>query len=53
MSIENSKKISDAYNKLKNYTETDSDVMVTSFRIGESKSSSGRSSRLKPNIIIE
>lgn len=54
MTEENSKKVSDTYNNLKKYTKTnESDIVVTSFRIGQSKNSSGRSSRLKPNIIIE
>lgn len=53
MTEENSKKICDAYNDLKNYTKSDGDIIVTSFRIGESKNSSGRSSRLNPNIVIE
>ncbi len=53
ISKENSKKISDAYNTLKNLSAiNDSDIILTSFRIGKSKESSGRSSRLKPNIIL-
>jgi len=54
MTEENSKKISNTYDSLKKYAKIDeSDTIVTSFRVGISKNSSGRSSRLKPNIIIE
>lgn len=54
MSEEDGKKICDTYNSLRDYIKTEDDsVIVTSFRIGLSKDSSGRSSRLKPNIILK
>jgi hypothetical protein len=54
ISYENSEKISKTYNNLKALINIkNNDVILTSFRIGKSKESSGRSSRLKPNIIIK
>lgn len=54
ISKENSEKISKTYNNLKDLMNIkNNDIILTSFRIGKSKESSGRSSRLKPNIIIK
>lgn len=54
ISTENSKKITDAYDSLKDYIGiNESDTILTSFRIGKARRTSGRSSRLKANIIIK
>jgi hypothetical protein len=54
ISQENSKKIINAYNDLKNFTGIkEEDTILTSFRIGKAKKTSGRSSRLKANIVIK
>jgi hypothetical protein len=54
ISKENSLEISKAYGNLKELMNIkNSDIILTSFRIGKSKESSGRSSRLKPNIILK
>ncbi|MEI7688909.1 MAG: hypothetical protein WCI91_01850 [Candidatus Nomurabacteria bacterium] len=54
ISLENSNKITDAYDSLKDFAQIDkTDIILTTFRIGKTKESSGRSSRLKPNIIIK
>ena len=54
LSADNSKKITDAYNKLKKILNTnEQETILTAFRMGQSKETSGRSSRLKPNIIIK
>ncbi len=54
ISRENSKIINDGYNTLKDFIRvSDTDTILTSFRIGVSKKTSARSSRLEPNIILK
>lgn len=50
----NSKIITDGYGNLKDFMKLyETDIILTSFRIGISKKTSARSSRLEPNIILK